>query len=113
MENHAKSEENQHTEDSATTPQQMEGGQSDDEKSSGSEYVPPNKEPFFGELGNVEVPDIADVNFGNDAFLNLLDVFPLAKAEWIAEDNNVMMEMEVIFQVPNLQGMTAVDCPSS
>eukprot|EP00957_Ditylum_brightwellii_P146290 11139166-Ditylum_brightwellii.AAC.1 len=80
---------------------------------SGSEYVPPNQEPFFGELENVGVPDIADVDFRNNTFLNLLDVVPLAKAEWIADDNNSMMEMEAIFQVPNLQGMSTVDRPSN
>eukprot|EP00957_Ditylum_brightwellii_P155609 11845049-Ditylum_brightwellii.AAC.1 len=111
MENHAKSEENQCTKSSATTTQWKEGGQSD-EKSSGSKNFPPNQEPFFGELGGVEVPDIAEVDFGNNAFLNILDMVSLAKAKWIAEDNNSMSEMEDIFQVPNLQGMSAVDCPS-
>eukprot|EP00957_Ditylum_brightwellii_P071758 5454850-Ditylum_brightwellii.AAC.1 len=72
MENHAKSEKNQCTEGSATTTQQKEGGQND-EKSSGSKNIPPNQEPFFGELRDVEVPGIADIDFVSDAFLNLLD----------------------------------------
>eukprot|EP00957_Ditylum_brightwellii_P092336 7030209-Ditylum_brightwellii.AAC.1 len=62
--------------------------------------------------GNVKVSDITGNNFVDDNILNLQHEVPLVKVKWVDEHADSQMEMPSISQVPNLDKITTLNCPS-